>query len=426
MSNVSKAALMAMLALGGVATVATASPAAVQKKKKGDEAPELKVGEEFRKAAVAAQTALQAGDTATADTQLAAAEALIKNDDERYFAAQLRLPLEARKKNNPGIKKALDTLLADPRTQDKPRLTFVRGDIARQEKDFAGALKYFQQAQQLGFQDENLPLLITQTQFDSGNTQAGVAALEQAVQAKKAANQPVPDAWYDLAVSKLYQAKDSAGVSKWLRMQLTDYPTAKNWRKSLLVYRDSAQLDNGGKLDLFRLMRATKSLADQNDYLEYADIAYRVGLPFETKAVLDEGKAAGKVQGGMSTQLMADAQKGIRNEGSLTALEGKAKSAASGTSALQLGDAYLGSGNWTKATEFYKLAIQKGGVNAQDANLRLGTALANAGQKAEAETAFNAVTQAPKAEIATFWKLHLNQGTAPAAPAATPPATGTN
>ena len=68
----------------------------------------------------------------------------------------------------------------------------------------------------------------------------GVAELEKAVQAKKAAGQPVPDSWYDLAVAKLYGAKDSAGVSKWLRMQLNDYPNAKNWRRSLcpiITYR---------------------------------------------------------------------------------------------------------------------------------------------------------------------------------------------
>ncbi|WP_315760330.1 hypothetical protein [Sphingomonas sp. Y38-1Y] len=418
MSIVTKAALTAMLALGGVA-VATASPAApAQKQKKGKEgeAPALKVGEEFRKAAMAAQTALQANDTATADTQLTAAEALIKNDDEKYFAAQLRLPLEARKKNTAGMKAALDTLLADPRTQDKPRLTFVRGDIARQEKDYQGALRYLQQAQQLGYNDaENLTLSIAQTQFDLGNAQGGVAELEKAVQAKKAAGQPVPDSWYDLAVAKLYGAKDSAGVSKWLRMQLNDYPNAKNWRRSLLVYRDSAQLDNQGKLDLFRLMRQTKSLADQNDYLEYADIAYRVGLPFETKAVIEEGRAAGKIQPTGLAQLLNDANSAIKVEGSLAALEGKARSAANGKSAAQLGDAYLGSGNYAKAVEFYKLGLQKGGVNTEEVNLRLGNALVGTGNRAEAGTAFEVVKTQPKAEIATFWKQWLaTPGTATA------------
>lgn len=420
MSIVSKAALTAMLALGGVA-VATAAPAApVQKQKKGKEgeAPALKVGEEFRKAAMAAQTALQANDLATAETQLAAAEAQIKNDDEKYFAAQLRLPLSARQKNNAGMKTAIDTLIADPRTADKAKLAFVRGDIARQEKDYQGALRYFQQAQQLGYRDtENLTLSMAQTQFDLKNTQGGIAELEKAVQAKKAANQPVPDAWYDLAVAKLYAAKDSAGVSKWLRMQLNDYPNAKNWRRSLLVYRDSAQLDNQGKLDLFRLMRVTKVLADQNDYAEYGDIAYRVGLPFETKSAIEEGRAQGKIQPTGLAQLLNDANTAIKTEGSLAALEPKAKSAPNGKAAAQLADAYLGSANYAKAVEFYKLGLQKGGVDTETVNLRLGNALVGAGNRAEAATAFDAVKTAPKAEIATFWKQWLAANGGGAAPA---------
>ncbi|PCD03442.1 hypothetical protein COC42_03370 [Sphingomonas spermidinifaciens] len=417
MSIVSKAALTAMLALGGVA-VATAAPAApVQKKGKEGEAPQLKVGEEFRKAALAAQTALQANDLATADTQLTAAEALIKNDDEKYFAAQLRLPLEARKKNNAGMKAAIETLLADPRTADKAKMAFVRGDIARQEKDYQGALRYFQQAQQLGYSDqENLTLSMAQTQFDLGNSAGGVAELEKAVQAKKAANQPVPDAWYDLAVAKLYAAKDSAGVSKWLRLQLNDYPNAKNWRRSLLVYRDSAKLDDQGKLDLFRLMRQTKVLADQGDYAEYADIAYRVGLPFETKSAIEEGRAQGKIQGSGLGQLLTDANTSIKSEGALSTLEGKAKAAANGRAAAQLADAYLGSASYAKAVEFYKLALQKGGVDNDTVNLRLGNALVGAGNRAEATASFDAVKTQPKAEIATFWKQWLaTSGTATAA-----------
>lgn len=418
MTIVSKAALTAMLALGGIATVATTAPAAVQRNKKGaDGAPALKVGEEFRKAASAAQAAIQANDNATAETQLAAAEALVKNDDEKYFAAQLRLPLAARTKNNAGMKSAIDTLLADPRTQDKARLAFVRGDIARQEKDYAGAMRYLQQAQQLGYQDENLTLMIAQTHFDTNNAQAGVAELEKAVQAKKAAGQPVPDSWYDLAVAKLYGAKDSAGVSKWLKLQLADYPTAKNWRRSLLVWRDSATLDDQARLDLFRLMRQTKAMADQNDYLEYADIAYRVGLPFETKSVIDEGRAAGKIQSSGAATLYGEAQQAIKIEGSLASLETKAK-AGTGRQAANMGDAYLGSGNYAKAAEMYRLALQKGGVDAQTVNLRLGNALVGTGNKAEAATAFAGVTQQPKAEIATFWKQWLDTpvtGTATAA-----------
>ncbi|UZK69756.1 hypothetical protein OKW76_01355 [Sphingomonas sp. S1-29] len=412
--------MAAMLALGTVAAV-TATPADAQRKKKGQEEagpPALKVSEPFRVAATAAQTALQAKDLATAETQLTAAEALVTNDDERYFAAQLRLPLEAQKNNNPGIKKALDVLIPSPRTAatDLPRLNFVRGTIARNEKDNAGALQYLTRARELGYDNADLPLLIAQTQIDTGNVTGGVAEIQREIDRRKAAGQKAPNEWYAFAISKLYQAKQPAETAKWLRMQLTEYPTAKNWRTSLIVFRDGVTLDNQAKLDLFRLMRSTKALADQNDYIEYADMAYRAGLPFETKAVIDEGRASGKMPASAGARLYTDAQTAIKNEGSLAALEKGARSAGNGTAAAQLGDAYLGSGNNAKAIEFYRLGLEKGGVKAEEVNTRLGNALANAGQRPEAKTAFDLVKTQPRAEMATFWKLWIDQGmTAPAA-----------
>jgi hypothetical protein len=420
MQIISKAALAAVLAMGTVAAVVATPAEAQRNKKKADDAgAALKVGDEFRKAAVAAQTALQAKDYATAEQQLAAAEALVQNDDERYFAASLRLPIEAQKNNRAGMKSALDVLVNSQRTnaQDLPRLTFVRGSLALEDKNLPEATQYLNRARELGYQNDDLPLLIARAQMEGGNIPAGVAEMEKAVQARKAAGQQVPDAWYDYTISKLYGAKDNAGVAKWLRMQLTDYPTTKNWRRSLAVYRDAAQMDNQAKLDLYRLMRSTKALADQNDYLEYADLAYRAGVPWEAKAAIDEGRAAGTIpaSSGSANQIYGEAQSGIKNEGSLTALEGPARSAANGRNASQLGDAYLGSGNYAKAIEFYQLALQKGGVDANTVNTRLGTALANAGQRDQAKQAFAAVTAAPRAELATFWQLWIDQGMQPRA-----------
>jgi hypothetical protein len=67
MKFVSKLALAAALTLG--ASAVGSAPALAQKADKAAE-PQLKVSDAFRKAAVAAETALKAKDLATADTQL--------------------------------------------------------------------------------------------------------------------------------------------------------------------------------------------------------------------------------------------------------------------------------------------------------------------------------------------------------------------
>ena len=273
--------------------------------------------------------------------------------------------------------------------------------------------------------------MLAQTNLVGGNVAAGAAEIEKAIAAKKAAGEPVPEDWYKLVVSRLYQSNDMAGALTWLKRQVADYPTTANWRSAILVYREGvdASLDNGAKIDLLRLMRASGSMADQNDYLEYADLAYRAGLPFETKAVIEEGTASGKIPRNNKTftGLLSDANAAIKAEGALSAQESKAKSGADGKSAAQLADAYLASGNYPKAVELYRLGLQKGGVKTEEVNTRLGIALARSNQTAEAKQSFAAVTAKPRVDIAGLWTTYLDNppragAPAPAASAAAAPA----
>jgi tetratricopeptide (TPR) repeat protein len=113
-------------------------------------------------------------------------------------------------------------------------------------------------------------------------------------------------------------------------------------------------------------------------------------------------------KGNFRELLTAAGGKVAEDKRSLAGLETKAKAAATGTQALSIADAYYGYGDYAKAAELYRAAIQKGGVDAAVANTRLGMALAAAGQKAEAEAAFKAVT-GPRAGLASYWLIWLNQ-----------------
>ena len=100
----------------------------------------------------------------------------------------------------------------------------------------------------------------------------------------------------------------------------------------------------------------------------------------------------------------------------LPALDKKARAAADGKQALLTGDVYLGYGQYAQAADLYKVALQKGGVDANVANLHLGEALAQTGQKPDAAKALGAVTGANQ-PLAQYWTIWANKGSAPAAPA---------
>ena len=78
---------------------------------------------------------------------------------------------------------------------------------------------------------------------------------------------------------------------------------------------------------------------------------------------------------------------------------------------------------YPQAVELYKIALQKGGVDANVVNIRLGEALAKSQQKDAANQAFATVT-GPKQTLAQFWTLWNNQGAQKASgdPQAKPPA----
>ena len=71
-----------------------------------------------------------------------------------------------------------------------------------------------------------------------------------------------------------------------------------------------------------------------------------------------------------------------------------------------MGDAYYGYGQYAEAAELYRAALQKG-ADANIGNLRLGAALAQGRQRAQAEAAFRAVT-GPGADLAQLWLLWLS------------------
>jgi tetratricopeptide (TPR) repeat protein len=123
--------------------------------------------------------------------------------------------------------------------------------------------------------------------------------------------------------------------------------------------------------------------------------------------------ATGKIPAGNATakaMLTAAAAKS-RQEGSLAPTEARAKSAGDGKLAALTAEAYYGQGNYAKAAELYRTALQKGGVDAGEVNTRLGIALAAQGDKAGATAAFDAVKGAPRADLAGFLEgLALDPG----------------
>ena len=428
MKTISKLALAAVLA-GGVAGTTVPVAAAAADKKKDDKAGGLKLSPAVQKPAAEAQKAIAANDMATAETQLAAAEAAAATgtDDDKYIVAALRLDVERTKlrtaqQANPNapldqntLIKPLDALIANPKTPaaQLPQFNFVRGSLSYNARQYPQAIQFFERARQLGYVDPELDMRIANAKLEGTDVRGGLTDLAAAIDKQTTAGQKAPESYYRVGLSRAVKAKLSPEQLDWLKKWITAYPTSKNWRDAVFIYGLQpgaiAKPDNQQQIDLWRLLRAARALADQYDYREYAQKVYDRGLPAEAITVLKEGQSSGKLAGNADAQsLLSAASAAQRNESPLATLSKQANASANGKLASQTGDAYLGQDNFASAITLYRMALQKGGVNADEVNTRLGIALARSGDKAGAQAAFGAVAPGVRGEIAQLWLTWLN------------------
>ena len=406
--------LVSSLALGAALVLGTSSSVALAKEKVAA-APSMTLSKEFRALAGPAQAAIKA-NPAGADAAVAAAEAAATTPDDKFVAGQLRLQVGGALKNQAMQQKAVMAMLSSGSAlgnNDLPKLNFYAGQFAYAANDFPRAIQYLTEADRLGYKtpEQDTYLLLAEANFKANNVPAGLAFVDKAVAGKQAAGGKAPEAWYQRAASVAYKAKLNSESAKWTREQVRAYPTTQNWRSALVVYRDAGQRDANSNLDIFRLMRLTKSLAGERDYYEYSSMAIDRGLPGEAKSVVDEAFAVSAVPAGSRalTEIRGLANSKIAaDQASLASSERQAAGAVTGKVAAATADAYLGYGQDAKAIALYRTALGKGGVDSDAVNTRLGIGLARSGDKAGARAAFTTV-KGPRADIAAFWLLWLDQ-----------------
>lgn len=407
MSSVSKIALGAALALGVAAAALT--PAAAQRQ----QAPVSEFSKEERAALLALSTAIETKNYTAATSALSAAQSAARSGQARYLASalQLRLGLET---NNVGLQgSAIDAMISSGAAPaaDLPQLYRSQAALLQRNGKLDRAEAAFTRYAELAPNDPEALIALSQVKNDRKKPQEAVLLVTRAIEMRRAAGQAVPESWYRRGLH-LALANKMAPQSLALSRELAAaYPTPQNWRDALLIYRDVGAPDPTATVDAWRLMRSAKALAGERDYLQFAQALDAAGNPAEAKAVLDEGVSARMVdpaKGTFKELITSSGKAATAGRAGLSARQTAAMAAATGTEALSVGDAYFGAGDYAKASALYRAAVQKGAVDPNLANTRLGIALAMAGQRGEAEAAFRAVT-GQRANLASLWLAWLAQ-----------------
>ena len=407
MKPVSRLAIAAVLALGIVA-----SPLVAKEKPAVAPAKGPVFSKEFRVAAQPLQKAVSAKDFVAAKAALPGALALATTPDDKFYAGLFQYQIAANGKDTPGSIAGAQLMLASGAAplEQQGSLNYLLGRENYFVKDYPKAMAYLNESIRVGNKPPELLIMAADISFKQKQYLPGLVFAEQGIAAQKTAGQVVPQDWYERALGAAYNAKNGPELVKWGGMLIKAYPTLSNWRSTLVLYRDSKQMDGQITLDLYRLMRATKSIAGERDYFDYAAIASERGLPGETKAVVDMAVASDAklaTSKNLAELRSAAAPKIAADMAGLPASERSAAASPAARPSMSTGDAYMSYGQYAKAVPLYRAALTKTGVDVDTVNTRLGIALALSGDTAGARAALQAV-KGPRAEIAGLWMIYLD------------------
>jgi hypothetical protein len=408
MKLVSSLALAAAVAAGGLAV--QPALAAPKKEEAKPAAPTRKwnISAEAKKPLQELEAAVKAKDPAAYPVKLAAAQAVLKTNDDKYALAQLMLQHALDANDIPGQVAALQAAVASGALDaaDTAKANRSIGILAANSNNWALAESALTAASAANPEDVDMIINLARAKIELNKPAEGLALLRRGISMTTAAGKPAPESWYQNALKLAYNTRNDAAVAEINGQLLTLFPSQANFKNALSIYRASGKLPTNAEMDLLRLMQASGT-AGKNEFIYLASLADQAGLPGEAKGALDAGRRAGVLGTADGAQIYtANAPKIAADRASLASDEAKARNGGSGRLAINTGNAYYGYGEYAKAADLFRVALTRSDVDASLANLRLGEALAMAGDRAGAAAAFKAVT-GPRAELAALWSTWL-------------------
>lgn len=360
---------------------------------------------------------------AAQDVALAAARRVARSPDALYALALYQLDI-GRQRNDSALRaEALDTLIASDLSPREKLAGYLgeRGSMAYELKDFNTAKTLWTRLLEIRPGDPDVLAGLAGIYQAENDPARAADLLERAAAARKAEGARSSEILYRQRLSIANQGKLVSAGTAAAHSLVEDYPSARNWRDALVVYRQLAAPTGVAEIELMRLMRVTGTLSRADEYQRMAQLLRQAGLAAEAKAVLDEGLSRGLLRSGESPtrEIIAEVDRAVLQEKApLRGMDGNG--AGSAAQALKSADALVGANRYPEAVALYRRALADSGADASEVNVRLGKALLLAGQKEQAEAAFRSAAKPARpgvyADLARFWLAWVSPR--PAAPIA--------
>ena len=295
---------------------------------------------------------------------------------------------------------------------DKLRMMESLAGSYYRARDYPKAITWSQRYLKEGGSNGAIRNLLIQSQYLGGDTAGAARELVAEIQAdEKNGRAPAEERLNLLLNAAMRQADGRTDVFALERL-VTYYPKKEYWAELLNRVQRKQEFSDRFALDAYRLMLATGSMRNANDYMEMTQLALQAGFAAEAKAAIDKGFAANV----LGTGAEADRQKRLRDlaykkadEDKATLAEREAQAAGSKDAAalVSIGFNQALAGQGAKGVALIEKGIAIGGLKRpEDAKLRLGQALVLAGESAKATSVLRSVVGTDgAADLARLWTL---------------------
>lgn len=384
--------------------------AADKDKPKGQE-----ISRVIAKEMTAAQKALQAGQWNEALKNLDAAETkspLTAFDQKSIddFRAYAYVKLGNMKSAETAYEKELATGATTP--EEKAKITRALFTISANASQFQKVVDYGKEMNDAGTATPNDVAIISQSYFQLKDCKNSALWADKAITASRKAGEAPKENLYLFKLQCASDAQDTPTMVAVLYDLIRLSNKATHWNTLLRLERQDQHEDHN-LLQMDRLMYDTKSMTQDTDYIELAQLLNDAGFP---------GEAANVLEAVLASPAMKDEHKERTNrllnslkpradadKKGLPQADAEAAKSATGALSLSAGETHYAVGDYQGAVTSLTAAIQKGQLkHPDDAYIYLGRAQVGLKNYAEAKKAFAQLKAAPNTspKVAKLWELY--------------------
>jgi hypothetical protein len=352
-----------------------------------------------------------------------------KTPYETYVLDRMKVALGSATGNDAMAMTALEAVIASGRmpAADQAEFVLALGNYNYNAKNYPKAIEWFKRYEKESATPQRVrPSLIRAYYLSNDFASAKNELVPLIAETEKAGKAPSLEDLRLLA-SAAAKLKDNATYVMTLEKLVALYPSDDFWTDLLHRMQSKPGYNVAHDIDVLRLASVSVKTLAPEEYTELAELSLAAGFPTEAKKVLDAGYAAGVLGTGANAakhkQLRDRANKGAADDAkNIASGEAGAAKAKDGAGLVNLGYAYVTMDQFDKGIPLMEQGIAKGiAKRPDDYKLRLGSAYAKAGRKAEAIKTLESIKGDDGiGDLARYWILWVNRPATAAAPAAAP------